>query len=161
MPDYSDRTSCNLSKECARKYIKRAENSGLHWPLPEEMNDAELEGLLFKDINQQAQAIPQPDWLLIHQELKKKGVTLMLLWEEYRGVHPDGYQYSRFCELYRAFKKKLDPVMRQNHKAGEKLFVDFSGLTVPWIDRETGEVYQAEIFVAVLGASNYTYVEAC
>jgi transposase len=153
-------TSCNLSKECVRKYIKRAERAGLSWPLPEEMNDTKLEQLLFKDANQAAQ-IPCPDWLIVHQELKKKGVTLMLLWEEYRAVHPDGYQYSRFCELYRAFKNKLDPVMRQTHKAGEKLFVDFSGLTVPWIDRETGEIFQAEIFVAVLGASNYTYVEAC
>ena len=152
--------SCNISKECVRKYIKRAEKAGLTWPLPPEMNDVELESLLFKDVNQAAQ-FPQPNWLSVHQDLKKKGVTLMLLWEEYREVYPHGYQYSRFCELYRAFKSKLEPTMRQTHKAGEKLFVDFSGLTVPWIDRETGEVYQAEIFVAVLGASNYTYVEAC
>src|SRR5437867_2018539 len=104
-------TSCNLSKECVRKYVKRAENAGLNWPLLPEMNDAELERLLFKDDSQLPQ-FPQPDWLVVHQELRKKGVTLMLLWEEYRAVHPDGYQYSRFCELYRTFKKKLDPVMR-------------------------------------------------
>lgn len=152
--------SCNLSGECVRKYIKRAEQAGLSWPLPESMDDKELESLLFKDVNQALQ-VPHPDWLVVHQELKKKGVTLMLLWEEYKEVYPHGYQYSRFCELYRAFKSKLNPTMRQTHKAGEKLFVDFSGLTVPWVDKETGEVYKAEIFVAVLGASNYTYIEAC
>jgi len=152
--------SCNLSKECVRQYIKRAEKAGLSWPLPEGIDDVELERRLFKDVNQALQ-VPHPDWLVVHQELKKKGVTLMLLWEEYREVYPHGYQYSRFCELYRAFKSKLHPTMRQNHKAGEKLFVDFSGLMIPWVDKETGEIYKAEVFVAVLGASNYTYVEAC
>lgn len=153
-------TSCNLSRECVRQYIKRAEKAGLSWPLPEEIDDIELEKRLFKDVDLALQ-VPHPDWLIVHQELKKKGVTLMLLWEEYKEAYPYGYQYSRFCELYREFKKKLNPTMRQTHKAGEKLFVDFSGLTVPWADKLTGEVYKAEIFVAVLGASNYTYVEAC
>lgn len=153
-------TSFNLSRECVRQYIKRAEQAGLSWPLPEEMDDAELEKRLFRDANQAAQ-VPHPDWMVVHQELKKKGVTLMLLWEEYKEVYPHGYQYSRFCKLYRAFRSKLHPTMRQTHKAGDKLFVDFSGLTVPWVDSQTGEIYKAEIFVAVLGASNYTYVEAC
>lgn len=153
-------TSCKLSRESVRQYIKRAEKVGLSWPLPEEMDDIQLEKLLFKEVYQALQ-VPHPDWVLIHQELKKKGVTLMLLWEEYKGVYPEGYQYSRFCELYRNFKNKLHPRMRQTHKAGEKLFVDFSGLTVPWVDKLTGEVHEAEIFVAVLGASNYTYIEAC
>jgi transposase len=124
------------------------------------MNDSELERILFKDVSK-ALRVPHPEWSTVHQEMKKKGVTLMLLWEEYRASFPHGYQYSRFCELYRAFKSKLQPTMRQTHKAGEKLFVDFSGLTVPWVNKLTGEVYEAEIFVAVLGASNYTYVEAC
>ncbi len=153
-------TSCNLSRECVRQYVKRAEEAGLSWPLPEGIDDIELERRLFKDVAQALQ-VPHPDWFSVHQELKKKGVTLLLLWEEYKEAHPHGYQYSRFCDLYRSFKSKLHPTMRQTHKAGEKLFVDFSGLTVSWVDKLTGEVYNAEIFVAVLGASNYTYVEAC
>lgn len=152
-------TSCNLSKECVRKYLKRAEKAGLSWPLPEEMDDLALEGLLFK-AEYRPPHIPAPDWQIVHQEMKKKGVTLVLLWEEYKQIYPQGYQYSRFSELYRNFRAKLHPTMRQTHKAGEKLFVDFSGLTVPWVDKLTGEIYKAEIFVAVLGASNYTYVEA-
>lgn len=152
--------SCNLSRECVRKYVKRAEKAGITWPLPEEMDDATLERRLFK-VEYRAPNAPLPDWSTVHQELKKKGVTLLLLWEEYKHTYPDGLQYSRFCWLYRNFKSTLHPTMRQTHKAGEKLFVDFSGLTVPWVDKNTGEVYEAEIFVAVLGASNYTYVEAC
>lgn len=152
--------SCNISGECVRQYIKRAEEAGLRWPLPEGMSDSELEGHLFKDAKK-ALSVPHPNWLIVHQEMTKKGVTLMLLWEEYKEVYPHGYQYSRFCDLYRTFKGKLHPVMRQAHKAGENFFVDFSGLTVRWLDKLTGEIYEAEIFVAVLGASNYTYVEAC
>lgn len=151
--------SCNLSRESVRKYLKRAEKAGLSWPLPEEMNDLTLEGLLFKDVNPIPYA-PVPDWQVVHQELKKKGVTLFLLWEEYKQIHPSGYQYSRFCELYRHFRSKLHPTMRQTHKGGENLFVDFSGLTVPRVDKVTGEVFEAEIFVAALGASNFTYIEA-
>ena len=101
-----------------------------------------------------------PDWARAHQELKQKGVTLFLLWQEYRAAHPDGYQYSWFCERYRAWRGKLDVVMRQDHRAGEKLFVDYAGQTVPVTDRATGEIRDAQVFVAVLGASNYTYAEA-
>ena len=101
-----------------------------------------------------------PDWAVLHQELRRPGVTLMLLWEEYRAVHPEGFAYSWFCEHYRAWAGKLDVVMRQTHRAGEKLFVDYAGQTVEVIDRATGEVRSAQIFVAVLGASNYTYAEA-
>lgn len=151
--------SCNLSRECVRKYIKRAEKAGLTWPLPEEIDDATLEQKLFK-VEYRSPHPPLPDWDKVHQELKKKGVTLLLLWEEYKQAYPEGLQYSRFCWLYRDFKSALNPTMRHDHKAGEKLFVDFSGLTLSWINRETGEVYKAEIFVAVLGASSYTYVEA-
>lgn len=151
--------SCNLSRECVRKYIKRAEKAGLTWPLPEGMDDAALEQKLFK-LEYRSPHPPLPDWTKVHQELKKKGVTLLLLWEEYKQAHPEGIQYSRFCWLYRDFKSILNPTMRHDHKAGEKFFVDFSGLTLSWINRETGEVYKAEIFVAVLGASSYTYVEA-
>lgn len=96
----------------------------------------------------------------MHAELRRKGVTLLLLWQEYREVHPDGYGYSRYCELYTRWEGKLSPVMRQRHPAGERLFVDYAGHTVDVIDPRTGEVRTAQIFVATLGASNYTYVEA-
>ena len=92
--------------------------------------------------------------------LRGKNVTLFLLWQEYREANPDGYQYSWFCEHYRAWQGKLDLVMRQDHRAGEKLFVDYAGHTVPVIDRTTGEIHEAQVFVAVMGASNYTYAEA-
>ena len=151
--------SCNLSHECVRQYLKRAEREGITWPLPESMDDQILEQKLFK-AEYRAPQVHLPDWAVVHQEMKKKGVTLLLLWEEYKQIYPDGFQYSRFCELYREFKKKLHPTMRQTHKAGEKLFVDFSGMRLPWVDRATGEIYQAEIFVAALGASNFTYIEA-
>ena len=103
---------------------------------------------------------PAPDVAQIHQELKRAGVTLQLLWEEYRQIHPEGYGRSQFCQRYRDFAKKLDLTLRQDHKGGEKLFVDFAGQTVPLIDAHTGEIHPAQIFVAVLGASNYTYAEA-
>jgi transposase len=100
---------------------------------------------------------PIPDWNVGHQELQRKDVTLALLWDEYKQAHPNGYQYSWFCREYRTWRGKLDLVMRQTHRAGEKLFVDYTGQTVSVITPDTGEVHQAEIFVAVLGASNYTY----
>ena len=105
-------------------------------------------------------ARPLPDWSEVHRELRRKSVTLSLLWQEYKETHPEGLQYSRFCEQYRAWAGKLDLVMRQEHRAGEKLFVDYAGQTVPVVDRETGGERQAQIFVAVLGASSYTFAEA-
>ena len=101
-----------------------------------------------------------PDWRHVHRELRGKGVTLTLLWHEYKSAHLEGYQYSWFCDQYRAWAGKLDVVMRQEHRAGEKLFVDYAGQTAEVVDRRTGEIRQAQIFVAVLGASNYTYAEA-
>lgn len=145
-------------------YLSRFKASGLAWPLPPEVSDTQLERLLFREFGQpqQASAIirPEPDWAKVHNELRRKGVTLMLLWQEYRLAQPDGYQYAWFCQAYREWCGKLDLVMRQHHLAGEKLFVDFSGTTMPIIDRSTGEIRQAEIFVAVMGASNYTFVMA-
>jgi transposase len=102
----------------------------------------------------------EPDWAAIHKELRRPGVTLQLLWEEYRAIHQTGYGYSRWCELYRSWEKRLSPTMRQVHPAGERLFVDYAGQTVEVVDAGTGELRQAQVFVAVLGASNYTYVEA-
>ena len=125
------------------------------------MSDTDLERLIYprtaRDIANRA---AEPDWAHIHRELRRKGVTLMLLWEEYRSGHPDGYGYSRFCELYTRWEGKLSPVMRQRHPAGERLFVDYAGHTIDVIAPQTGEVRTAQVFVAVLGASNYTFVEA-
>ena len=153
--------SCGIGRPTVSEYLRRAESADLRWPLPDDMDESRLERLLFPpppDLPAQQRGIP--DWAIIHGELKRPGVTLFLLWQEYRQAHPDGYQYSWFCEHYRAWQGKLDLVMRQDHRAGEKLFVDYAGQTVPVIDQTTGEVRQAQIFVAVLGASNYTYAEA-
>jgi transposase len=153
--------SCSVARSTVAEYIRRAEEAGMSWPLPAELDDAELERSLFPSqpfIAAERRALP--DWSEVHRELRRKGVTLFLLWQEYKAVHPQGYQYSWFCDLYRVWRGKQDPVMRQTHRAGEKLFIDYAGQTVGVIERRTGEVRQAEIFVATLGASNYTYSEA-
>jgi transposase len=152
--------SLSISHSTVRDYLQRAERAGLSWPLPEELDDGSLDRLLFPPAAPSHHPRPQPDWQKVHREKKRKGMTLMLLWQEYKARHPDGYQYSRFCELYRAWAAKLDLVMRQDHQAGEKLFVDYAGQTAEVVDPDTGQVQQAQIFVAVLGASNYTYAEA-
>jgi transposase len=146
-------------------YIKRAKACGLTWPLPADLNDEMLQECLFPKepvdpVNQESLKAGV-DYKKIHTELKRKGGTLLLLWYEYKAAHPQGYSYSQFCRLYRNHAKQLTPSMRLTHHAGEKMFVDYSGLTMPWIDKETGVIHCAEIFVAVLGSSNYTYVEAC
>jgi transposase len=153
--------SLSFSRTTIIGYYQRFETAGLSWPLPDEVSDNNLEQLLFPLAPKQVQNLyPEPDWSYIHTELRRKGVTLALLWEEYRGVHPDGYGYSRYCELYRKWEGKLSPVMRQRHPAGERLFVDYAGHTIDVACPKTGEVRTAQIFVATLGASNYTYVEA-
>jgi transposase len=141
-------------------HLGRARAAGLGWPLPDGMDDAELEARLFVPTPCAVASRPLPDFAEIQTELRRKGVTLQLLWIEYKERRPDGVQYSQFCQLYRDWRRRVDVVMRQEHRAGEKLFVDFPGQTVPVVDPQTGEVAQAEIFVAVLGASNYTYAEA-
>lgn len=103
---------------------------------------------------------PLPAWFEIHREMKRKGVTLFLLWQEYKAIYREGYQYSRFCDLYRTWRGQQSVVMRQTHRAGEKLFVDYAGQTVSIVEAKSGEIREAQIFVAVLGASNYTYAEA-
>jgi transposase len=153
--------SLAIGRTTLRGYLDRASELGLAWPLPADMSDTDLERCLFHRPYQNTQRIEaQPDWPYIHRELRRKGVTLSLLWEEYRADHPDGYGYSRFCELYTRWEGKLSPVMRQRHPAGERLFVDYAGRTIDVIDPQTGEVRTAQVFVAVLGASNYTFVEA-
>jgi transposase len=153
--------SCSISHSTVGEYLRRAEEAGLSWPLPTDLDEDMLFAFLFpKPSPPRSRVIPCPDWSLIHTELRKKGVTLRLLWVEYREAHPDGYGYSQFCALYRRWAKRLNPSMRLSHKGGEKVFVDYAGQTVPIVDRHTGEVRQAQVFVGVLGASNYTYAEA-
>ena len=149
-----------ISRSTVSEYLRRAQAAGLGWPLPPELTEQGLERLLFPPPPPSRARRSEPDWSVLHQEMRRKGVTLQLLWQEYREQHPDGYQYSAFCEHYRAYAKTLPVTLRQRHAPGERLFVDYSGQTVPIIDPHTGEIRQAEIFLAVLGASNYTYVEA-
>lgn len=150
-----------IGRTTVSQYVARAEAAGITWPLPARMDAVELERRLFKAPGQGAkQAHAQPDFATVHRELRRKGVTLFLLWQEYRERYPEGYSYSRFCERYADWKGQLDVVMRQSHRAGEKLFVDYAGQTAEVVDRTTGEIRAAQIFVAVLGASNYTYAEA-
>lgn len=145
----------------AGDHLRRAQRAGLSWPLPDDLDDVALDGLLFPKGPAPEPNRPLPDWRHIHKELKRKGVTLMLLWHEYREDHPDGYSYSQFCLHYRAFQRRIDLPMRQEHRAGEKLFVDFPGARLPIYDRRSGQVsVEAELFVAVLGASSYLYAEA-
>ena len=153
--------SLGLSRGAVGAYQDRARAVGLAWPVPEDLTDADLEGALFPQSAQVLSvAFPQPDWAHVHTELRRKGVTLSLLWEEYRAVHPDGYGYSRYCELYRRWEGRLSPVMRQHHVAGDRLFVDYAGATLEVACPKTGEIRAAQIFIATLGTSNYTYVEA-
>lgn len=153
--------SCSVSHVTVGNYLKRAMESGITYDAVKCMDDMSLQRLLKGiEVDVRRDLRPAPVWEWVHQEMKKKGVTLQLLWQEYRENHPDGYQISQFYKLYKQWKKKIDVTLRQEHKAGEKLFVDYAGYTVPITDRLTGEVRNAQIFVAVLGASNYTYAEA-
>lgn len=153
--------SIGVGRTSVSTYLKRAERAGLSWPLPKELTDAEIEALLFPAPPPEAATVyPRPDWAQVHRELRRPGVTLSLLWEEYREAHPKGYGYSRFCELFRRWEGGLAPVMRQHHVAGEALYVDYAGATFEITDPETGEVRRAQFFVAALGASNLTYAEA-
>jgi transposase len=157
--------SCSIAVSTVHKYLKRAEAAGLRWPLPEGWDERRVESALFPrpvvPTPEQAPVRTRPDFAAVHEQLRQhKHLTLQLLWEEYRQASPDGYRYSRFCELYQRWRSKLDVVLRQDHKAGEKMFVDWAGATIPVYDRHTGEVWQAPLFVAALGASSYTWAEA-
>ncbi len=159
MPHRAIARACGVGVGTVSEYVGRAKRAGLSWPLPAELDEAALEARLFPpaEPGRERQA---PDLVWMHQELKKVGVTLYLLWEEYRAVHAEGYGYSQFCEIYRRWARKLRPSMRQQHRAGEKTFIDFSGQRLHLVDRRTGEEIPVELFVAVLGASSYTYAEA-
>ena len=155
--------SLKASRSTVAEYLYRAEKAGISWPLPEDLTDEELEQRLFPPQAALALAVkPLPDFDYIYHELKahkKLNLTLDLLWREYKEQHPEGFQYTQFCVLYRHWRQKLDYCMRQDHPGGEKLFVDYAeGLSL--IDPNSGEPVSTQLFVAVWGASNYTYAEA-
>jgi transposase len=151
--------SIGCSKDSVNVIIGRVQAIGLTWPLSADMNDEVLEEMIYPSI-QPKSIRPEPDWNYIHRELKRKHVTLMLLWHEYKRDYPDGLMYSQFCEKYRQWHKLSTLTMPQRHKAGEKLFLDWAGDTVDIIDIATGKVLKAFVFVAALGASNYAFAEA-
>jgi transposase len=150
----------NASPTTVGEILRRAKQCDVTWPLPAALSEAELEAQLYPPAAPSSLARPEPDWPAMHRELRRKGVTLDLLWQEYKAEHPDGYRYSSFCDHYRQWVGRLAVSLRQTHSPGEKLFIDYAGPTVPIVDPMTGEIRQAAIFVAVLGASNYTYCEA-
>jgi transposase len=153
--------ACGLGLGTVNTYLQRALAAGLTWPLPDDLDDAALEARLFtRPAAPATSARVLPTWAALHQELKKPGVTLTLLWQEYRAQHPHGYGYSQFCERYRQWARRLKPSMRQVHRAGEKLFVDFSGKRPHLIDPSAGVEIAVELFVGVLGASGLIYAEA-
>jgi transposase len=161
LPHRAIAQSCGISPSTVSDYLARAQAAGIDWPLPDGLSAAALQEKLFPAPPPAAdRRIPLPDWERVHQNLQRQSVTLALLWVEYRQAYPEGYGYSQFCHLYRQWAKQLEPMMRLKHKAGEKLFIDYAGQTVPVVTPETGAVREVEVFVAVLGASNYTYVEA-
>ena len=147
------------ARSTVQECLRRAKSAGIGWPLPAECDDEDLTARLYPRAAAAAR-YPTPDFATIHAELARKGVTRMLLWQEYKACHPDGCQYSAFCRDYDAWLGRQDAVMRFEHAPGDKLFVDYSGLTMDIVDRASGEVQKAEIFVAAMGASNFTYVEA-
>jgi transposase len=140
--------------------LQRARRAGLTWPLPDGLDDVVLELRLYPPRATTKEQRPFPNWAVIQRELKRPGVTLELLWQEYRDEHPSGYGYSRFCDLFRAWQKRVSPTMRQTHVAGERMFVDYAGTKLEIVDSTTGEVLKAELFIAVLGASSYMFAEA-
>jgi transposase len=155
--------SVRLSTGAVNSCLSRARLAGVVWPLPDGLSDTQLEALLYPPPPDVAtEQRPVPEWAVVHRELRRPNMTLALLWEEYR-TGPgalDGFGYSWFCDLYREWVSRLKPTLRQVHTAGERVFVDFAGHTMEVIDGATGEIRSAEVFVAVLGASNYTYAEA-
>lgn len=159
---YSDRqiaAAIGSARSTVQECIRRARQAGLAWPLPPELDEPALHARLYRRAVPLSRT-PQPDFAELHRELGRRGVTRLLLWEEYKSAHPDGWQYSVFCDQYRRWRARQELVLRQDHAPGDKLFVDYAGQTVPIVDRHTGEIRAAQIFVAVLGCSNFSHVEA-
>ena len=151
--------ACFIGAGTVSRYLHKTAERGLGWPLPTELDNAVLEAQLFRRPAAAHDRV-RPDCAYIHRELKRDGVTLQLLWEEYAQVHPQGYRRTQFCAIYQQWARRLRPSMRQVHRAGEKAFLDFSGKRPTLIDGRTGEARRVELFVAVLGASSFTYAEA-
>ena len=149
-----------LSQSTVHAYLRRFRASGLAWPVPPELDEAAIEARLFTDHRPPPGVRPAADWPAIHTELKRKGVTLQLLWIEYKQREPTGYQYTQFCQRYHDWTATIEPVLRQVHIAGEKVFVDYAGLTMPVVEATTGDTRDAQIFVGALGASHLIYAEA-
>ena len=153
--------SLGISRDAVTDYLTRAAAARLGWPLPTDLDDAALEQRLFPQLaGKEFSRKPEPEWAVVHEELKRKGSTLQVLHEEYLVIYPEGINYSLFCERYQGFRKSLKSHMRQTYRAGERVFMDYAGPTMPIIDQTSGEVRHAQIFVGVLGASNYIYAEA-
>ena len=153
--------SLHLSHTTVSTYLHRAAEAGVSWPLAEGMEEEQLQTLLGPTSGPSSSpSRPLPEMDYLHQELKRKGVTLQLLWEEYRAQHPDGYGYTQFCEYYGRWKKQLAPVLRQRYIAGEKILVDWAGVTIPWLHAAEKQEEEAFLFIGVLDASNYTFAEA-
>lgn len=152
--------ACQVSNSTVGEYVRRAEQAGLAWPLPDDLGEEELYRKLFPEgENPKVAERPQPDWEAVHRELARKGVTLKLLWQEYREKYPDGYGRSQFCEHYQRWNQAHTTSMRLPHKGGEVMEVDYAGMTLSITNPETGEIHQAAVFVATLPASNYVYAE--
>jgi len=163
MPTREIARRVGVASSTVRLTLRRCEAAGIAWPLAADLTDAMLEQRLFANAGAKSghRRHAEPDWASVHREMKRKHVTLSILWEEYIALHPSGYRYSRFCDLYREWECRLPVTMRQTHVAGERLFVDYAGDGVPVvIDRLTGEIRQAQVFVAVLGASSFTFAHA-
>lgn len=154
--------SANVSQSTVHEYLARAHTAGLGWPLGQEWDESRLETTLFPPGQAAARPAkqPLPDFAGLRQQREQhRELTLDLLWEEYREQNPHGYCYSRFCKLYRRWKKQQDVVLRQDHRPGEKLFLDWAGATLP-IYAADGSIHPAALFVSALGVSSYTYAEA-
>ena len=150
-----------ISKTSVSTYLLRAREAGLSWPLaPIYESEAALRRALFRRVGRPPQDLSEPEWPRVAQELKRKGVTLTLLWQEYRTAHPDGYGYTWFCEKFDAYRRRANPTYRHHHAAGAAMQTDYAGPTVEVIDPQTGEVRAAQIFVAVLAASSLTFAMA-
>ena len=150
-----------ISKTSVATYLLRAREAGLSWPLPPVYEgEAALQRALFRRVGRPPQDLSEPEWPRVAQELKRKGVTLTLLWQEYRTAHPDGYGYTWFCDKFAVHQRRANPTFRHSHAAGAVMQTDYAGPTLEVINPQTGEIRQAQIFVAVLGASSLTYAMA-
>ena len=151
--------SLGVSYGSVHEVVRRATAAALQWPLPAELDDAALEQMLYTGNEGRPRVRPEPDWLVVDRELRRKGVTLQLVWLEYKQAHPDGLQYTQFCQHYLRWQATQDLVLRQTYRAGEKMFVDYAGPGLPIVNPRTSEIRYGSLFVAVLGASSMTFLE--